>query len=81
MEQLYLVWRKKRILEPWCSLLEWVGNNGLERKLEESVFKVSMEGQNGMVAVNKFTANSKNSETVAKAEHICIVMAKNIKPK
>lgn len=30
-----------------------------------------MEGQNGRVVVDKFTADSKNSETVAKAEHIC----------
>lgn len=28
----------------------------------------------------KFIANSRNSETVAKAEHICIFMAKNISP-
>lgn len=40
-----------------------------------------MEGQNGRMAVHKFTANSKTGETVAKVEHICIFMAKNEKPK
>lgn len=54
-------------------------NTELERHFED-VFRYLYKDEMGEWQSIKFIANSRNSETVSKAEHICIFMAKNVNP-